>query len=203
MRKVLLSLVLVAIPVLGGDEVVPIRLYTHFEQAPPDAVMGFVRDELARVMSPMGLAFQWSSLRENRGNEISARLAVIHFTGRCDVANLAPPNAHPGALGWTYMTDGAILPYSDIDCDRIQAFLRIDLLAEPKEDRDEAFGRAIGRVLAHELYHIFANTTRHGSHGVGKPYYTAQELLSKSFQFDEKEYDELRTHWSDLATGGF
>jgi hypothetical protein len=203
MRSVLISLVLVAIPALGDDEAAGIRLYTGFQQTPPDAVTNSIQDEVARIMSPMGLAFKWSSLGGNTDNEVSVRVAVIHFTGRCDAANSAASDSPFSALGWTYMTDDAILPFSDIDCGRIQAFLRSGLLAQPKEDREEAFGRAVGRVLAHELYHIFANTTRHGSHGVAKPYYSVQELLSKSFQFEQKERDELRTHWSDVATGGF
>jgi hypothetical protein len=203
MRSFLLGLVLVAIPALGDGGAVSIRLYTHFQQAPPDAVMDSIQDEMARIMSTIGLAFKWSSLTENKGNELSARLAVIHFTGHCDVVNLATLNSRSGALGWTYMTDGAILPFSDIDCDGIRAFLQADLLAKPKEGHEDAFGRAVGRVLAHELYHIFANTSRHSSHGVAKPYYSAQELLSKSFKFEPKECEELRRYWSDLVTGAF
>ena len=151
----------------------------------------------------MGLAFDWKSMAENRGNEVSVKVAVIHFTGHCDTLQLDTLDSHSVALGWTYMEDGAILPFSDIDCDGIWSFLRNNLLARPAEEREESLGRAIGRVLAHELYHIFVNTTRHSSHGVAKPYYSVQELLSRSFQFEQKESDELRRYWSDVVTGGF
>ena len=202
MKNLLFGLVLVALPALG-DGGAPVRLYTSFQQAPPDAIRDVIRDEVARIMSPMGLAFKWIPLGENKGRESSLKLAVIHFTGHCDVANLAALNSHPGALGWTHVADGVILPFSDIDCDAIRAFVGGDLLAKPIEDRQEAFGRAVGRVLAHELYHVFANTTRHGSQGVSKSCYSAQELLSKSFQFEQKEGDELRRHWSDVVASGF
>jgi hypothetical protein len=66
------------------------------------------------------------------------------------------------------VSDGAILPFSDVDCDRIRSFVRQGLMAKDRDDREEAFGRSVGRVLAHDLYHIFANTARHGSWGVGK-----------------------------------
>src|SRR5579871_4998498 len=121
-----------------------------------------MQDEVAKIMSPMGMDIQWRSMDQNKGNELSIKLAVIHLTGRCDAAYLAGEAPHPGALGWTHVSDGAIIPFSDIDCDRIRGFLRDGLLAVPKEDREEAFGRAVGRVLAHELYHILANTPRHG-----------------------------------------
>jgi hypothetical protein len=203
MRSFLVGLLLVGIPALGDDGAVSIRLYTQFQQAPPDSVMDSIRDELAKIMLPTGLAFKWSSMAESKSNEPSVKLAVVHFTGYCDVVNLATTNPRSGALGWTHITDGVILPFSDIDCDGIRAFVRTDLLARPKEDHQEVFGRAVGRVLAHELYHIFAHTSRHGSHGVAKPYYSPQELLSRSFQFEQKECDELRTYSSDLVVGGF
>jgi hypothetical protein len=200
MKSLVLSLVLTVIPVLADDGAASIGLYTSFQQAPPDAVRDFIRDEAARIMSPMGLAFKWIAMEDNKGNELSVKLAVVHFNGSCEAANLAVAQSTQSlALGWTYITDGTIQPFSDIDCDGIRAFLRTDLLAMPKEDREEAYGRAVGRVLAHELYHIFANTPHHGSHGVAKSYYSPQDLLSKDFQFEQKESEELR----DSVTGGF
>ena len=202
-RGFLVGLVLAAVPAFGGGGAVYIRLYTDFQQAPPDAVLDSIQDELAKIMSPSGLAFQWSSLAESRGNEVSAHVAVIHFSGHCGVVNSATLNSQSGALGWTDMTDGAILPFSDIDCDRIEALLRANLIAKPKQEQEEVLGRAVGRVLAHELYHILVSTARHSSQGVAKPSYSAQDLLSKSLQFEQKESDELRRYWSDLVTGGF
>ena len=47
-------------------------------------------------------------------------------------------------------------------------------------------GRALGRVLAHELYHIFANTTKHARAGIAKSCYTAPELLADEFHLTER-----------------
>ena len=77
----------------------------------------------------------------------------------------------------TDMSDGEILPFSDIDCDAIRSFLQRDLLRMPEVNRDVSYGRAIARVLAHELYHIFVRTTKHAAQGIGKPSFTVQELL--------------------------
>lgn len=203
MRKFVLGLALVAMPALGFGGVLSVRLYTQFQQAPPHAVMESLENEVTKIMSPMGLEFEWRSIAENKGNELSAKVAVIRFTGRCDVQDVTNRDARPGALGWTYLSDDAILPFSDIDCDSLRAFLQPGLVTEPKEERAEAFGRALGRVLAHELYHIFADTTRHSSRGIAKPSYTWQELLSTDFQFAEKDSEELRRDLSVAVTGGF
>ncbi len=97
------------------------------------------------------------------------------------------------------MTDGVILPFADIDCDGIRQFIQGGLLSLDVRDRAEAYGRAVGRVLAHELYHIFANTAHHGTNGVGKAAYSIHDLLSRDFHFEEHESEALRTNRPHMA----
>ncbi len=195
MKPLLLCLALAAWPAVGeqrGESVAPIALYTQFQQDPPPAVLASLQDEVESIMSPIGMHFEWRSLSASRGNEVSAELAVITFKGRCDTAGMASRSINPGALGWTHVSDGIILPFSDVDCDRIRGFIQKELLTLDHVGRVAAFGRAIGRVVAHELYHIFANTQHHGSDGVAKAAYTAQELVADDFQFEQKETLALR-----------
>jgi hypothetical protein len=92
------------------------------------------------------------------------------------------------------VSDGQILPFTDISCDRVREFTQSGLLAFRPEDREAKYGRALGRVLAHELYHIFANTMRHGSMGVAKESYNMKDLLADDFQFQAKESRMLQTN---------
>jgi hypothetical protein len=151
----------------------PITLYTQFEQAPPAGVLEALQVEVDSIMAPIGLRFQWRDLGKTGGHEVSAELAVITFKGRCD---------------------GQILPFTDISCDRIRQFTQPGLMAFRTADRAAKYGRALGRVLAHELYHIFANTMRHGSIGVAKESYSTQDLLADDFLFQAKESRMLRTN---------
>ncbi len=186
---------LAAAPVFGETrltQAAPIALYTQFQEEPSEAVAGALHDELETIMAPMGLSFEWRSLSAVRGNEVAVELAVITFKGKCDIATLLPQASSPGALGWTHVSDGTILPFSDVDCDRIRSFVQKELLAVHPEEREEAFGRALARVLAHELYHIFANTAKHGTCGAGKAAYSVQELLAEDFQFEARESQALR-----------
>ena len=194
-QLIVLCLTLGTLPGFGETRqtpVVPIALYTQFEQEPPNAVVEALQDELASIMTPLGLNMEWRSLAGVRGSEVSVELAVVTFKGHCNIAGLMPRNSNPGALGWTHVSDGAILPFSDVDCDRIRLFVQKELLASPADGREELFGRAIARVVAHELYHIFANTAKHVSCGVGKAAYTVQELMGDDFQFEARESDALR-----------
>jgi hypothetical protein len=176
------------------DTFAPITLYTQFEQAPPGGVLEALRVEVESIMAPIGLRFQWRNLDKAGGHEVSAELAVVTFKGRCDAAGLSTRSRFEGALGWTHVSDGQILPFTDISCDRVRQFTQSGLLAFRSDDRAAKYGRALGRVLAHELYHIFANTMRHGSIGVAKESYSMQDLLADDFLFQAKELRMLQTN---------
>jgi hypothetical protein len=195
MKSLLFCLALAVLPGFSeqrGALSAPIVLYTQFQQQPPAAVLEALQKELDSVMAPMGLSFEWRSLSGVQGDEVSAELAVVNFKGRCDTGSLAPHGKNPGALGWTHVSDGAILPFSDVDCDHVRTFLQGQLLYTRREAREQVFGRALGRVLAHELYHVFANTSVHGACGIGKAAYTVKELVSEVFQFEQREMGVLR-----------
>jgi hypothetical protein len=172
----------------------PITLYTQFEQAPPEDVLAALHEEVESIMAPIGLRFQWRDLDKTGGHEVSAELAVVTFKGRCDIAGLSTRSRYEGALGWTHVSDGQILPFTDISCDRIRQFTRSGLLAFRPEQRAAKYGRALGRVLAHELYHILAHTMRHGSIGVAKESYNIQDLMADDFLFQAKESRMLQTN---------
>jgi len=183
----ILYLLMAALPA----RVAPVTLYTNFQQTPPAALFASIQSELEVIMTPAGLHFDWHPLAD-AGGRISSQLAVIHFIGACDVAGLRPDTAYPGPLGWIHVTDGEILPFIDVNCDGLRLFLQHDLIASPAAGREEAFGRAVARVLAHELYHLLANTKAHRSSGVAKAAYSVGDLLSQTFQFDKRECASLR-----------
>ena len=196
MKLWLFCLMLGVLPGFGKDRpqgAVPITLYTKFEQTTSPEVVAAMREEVANIMEPIGIAFEWRNLADATGSEVSVELAVITFKGACTTVALSPhTRGNPGALGWTHVSDGIILPFSEVDCDRIRTFMQRELLAREPAIRSMLFGRAVGRVLAHELYHIFANTSHHGSCGVGKGAYSVQELISNDFRFEDKETEILR-----------
>jgi len=193
-----MGLALAVLPALGqqpGAPIAPIALYTNFpQQQPPAAVLQALRDEVEFIMSDSGFRFEWRSLADVRGDEVAVELAVLTFRGRCDADGLAAhATRHIGALGWTHVSDGNILPFSDVDCDSVRHFLSDGLYLLRAPAREIAYGRALGRVLAHELYHIFADTKHHGSCGVAKEAYSVNDLLSNEFHFQDRESQALRT----------
>jgi hypothetical protein len=194
MKLLFAGFAVAVLPLLGahqGAALPPISLYTHFSEQVTPEVFGALKFEVENIMSPMGLTFRWLDLSAADGKEVAVELAVISFKGRCDVQGLAPHDLNPGPLGWTHMSGGLILPFSDVDCSAVRGFIQKELYFKPPESRERIYGRAIGRVLAHELYHIFANTVRHGANGVGREFYSAHDLLADDFQFEARESQTL------------
>jgi hypothetical protein len=149
--------------------------------------------EVDSIMAPMGIRLDWLSLSDFRTERVSAAVAVTHFEGRCDVSGLVMRGNRPGPLGWTEISDGTILPFTHVDCERIRTFLQTTMLGYRPEDRERVFGRALGRVLAHELYHVFGDTSKHDARGVAKEKYSVENLLALDFQFHEKQAQAMRT----------
>lgn len=195
MKTALLGLILAVLPVSGqmhGTSGSPLTLYTLFEQQPPAAVWSAIQEETAALMNPLGVATEWRSMATATGGEVSVELVAISFKGACNVNNLQLHSRDVGALGWAHISDNQILPFMDIECDRIRDFLQGQLLQVDGVRRETLFGRAIGRVLTHELYHILAQTRHHGGSGVAAPSFTVSELLGDHFSFDEREFRALR-----------
>jgi hypothetical protein len=189
----MLCLALGVVPAFGGQRATdaPLALYTEFQQTPPDFVLDAIQDELDAILSPAGLQFSWYSLAE-AGARVSPQLAIVHFKGECNTEDLRPVITYPGPLGWTHISDGEIIPFIDVNCQGIRLFLQRELLSMPAGVREAVFGKAVARVLAHELYHLLANTKAHAGSGIAKAYYTAGELAGPSFHFGKKECDTLR-----------
>jgi cytochrome c553 len=161
-------------------------LYTEFQNKPTPGLVQAIREEIDFLLGPSGLHLEWRSLHEN---ELSVwpDLAVVKFSGRCEVTPL--PALHPLSqrLGWTHLSDKVILPFAEVDCDAIFDYIHAGLRLNPPQTREKVFGRAIARVTAHELLHIFARTASHGDHGVDHPMLTSSQLLAGRMEFAEGE----------------
>jgi hypothetical protein len=195
MKRGAFCLALFTCPMCGADDLpakAPVALYVHFERQPSGVATETLQRELHAILSPAGIDFAWRSA-DDSSNEVWADLAVLTFKGHCASGDVVRAQHFAGgALGWTHISDGKILPFAEIDCDRIGAFLGGKLLTLPSRFREKIFQRAIARVTAHELYHVFVQTVVHGAWGVAKAEFTSEELLSDSFRFQKGEERTLR-----------
>jgi len=196
---VLLPMLLAAAPPGGlGREAMlasnQVTIYTHFAHPPSQLAFEQMKAELVAVMEPLDRHFDWRSLDQADGHEVATELVVVTFKGECQADWLPPIGPEAGALGWTHVVDGAILPFADVDCNRIRQLMVHPLALALPGERARMLGRAMARVLAHELYHFLLNTAKHAPSGVAKASLTAAELASPHFCFDDAGLHEAQAH---------
>jgi hypothetical protein len=116
---------------------------------------------------------------------------VVKLVGRCDMDGLAAtPMAGP--LGWSHEANGVVLPFSDLACDNIRSQVQIAPITGNPFRGNLLLGRAMGRVLAHELYHIVADTSAHADIGVAQSALSARQLTSGQLELEPSDIEAMR-----------
>ncbi len=153
--------------VAGDGQFSRIGIFFDFDFAPSPASVAAMRREVGAVMALAGAQLSWVLLSAQAATTTFDDLAVLRFRGNCRAVKLdAEARADVRmTLGETEVAARRVTAYSDVECDQIQSCLGGILSSFCPRDRDEAFGRAMGRVAAHELYHIFGRTTKHTHSG--------------------------------------
>jgi len=196
MKRTMLFCVLMfsamALPGQADESTGALTIYTRFAHPPSALLVGRMKTELDAIMLPFNLRFDWRSLEQANGHEVVAEVVVVNFKGACQVDTLVHGSSPIGTLGWTHIADGEILPFADVDCDKIRELMTTALAVSPPAEREGLLGRAMARVLAHELYHFLAHTTKHASSGIAKASYTEAELASNCLRFDEAQLRLVR-----------
>lgn len=174
-----------------------VAVFYDFEGESSDVAISEMKDEVALILKGSGVDLDWRLLKARKASESFADLVVLRFKGSCQIHkiplyNELGPVVEGRALASTSVSDGHVLPFSEIACDQIRHYLAPEVSRVAPELRDEVFGRALGRVVAHELYHVFVGTLAHAHDGVARSFHTRKDLLEKEFRFTAKEIQVLR-----------
>ncbi len=164
----------------------------HGERLPNEIFRAMQRESQAAV-EPAGVHLIW---KDRSSGEVEGLVAVVKLRGRC--GSIAPIHAVPPGglaepLAQTHVVNGEILPFADLLCDAVHRLVDRDLRGLRSTEREELLGRAYGRVLAHEMYHILLRSTEHGNHGLGRWEQSSSELLAPADSFaasDERRIAE-------------
>jgi hypothetical protein len=170
-----------------------IALLLRFDTPPGNAFLAIMEAELTRIMGTADLRLRWLFPADLKGQQAFARVQVFTFHGACRATPGEPdPEQISGSVSLADTAgDGAsILPYSDVNCDRLRGFLSGEGPAEAGAER--RLGFAMARVLAHEMYHVLLETRVHGKTGITKPMHTPSALLSRSLRFSDDELIRMR-----------
>ena len=153
--------------------------------------IGEMGREAAHILKNSGVSLYWHVGQPTQA--MNGRLVVVKLVGRCEMDG-SPAFLVPGPLGWSHESDGVVLPFSDLACDNLRGAVQSALLAGSQIRGNYLLGRAMGRVLAHELYHIVADTAHHGEAGVAQGALTARELTSGQLELRPSEVQAIQNN---------
>jgi hypothetical protein len=160
-----------------------VGVFLDFDSVPGQVPVDTMKKEVDKILKPAGVALDWRMASENHGNEVFSGLVVLKFKGKCKLEGWAdaPPGLPPGVehtLGTTKVVNGKVMPFTEVRCDEVKRALAYLRPEANQRERQKAFGVALGRVVAHELYHILASTTGHAARGLAKASESLEDLVS-------------------------
>lgn len=156
-----------------------------------DRAVAEMKKEAAGILKDAGLKLDWKSLQQAR-TEVHDRLVVVRFKGKCILEPIPILYDERGPLAFTHSTDGAMLPFSEVACDTVTATMRTAMWGGQYQQADRLLGRALGRVVAHELVHILTKSKDHAHEGVFETALSGRDLLAQRLTLSREEVSWLR-----------
>lgn len=189
-----IALVLAALPAMSAPKSSNLTVVLDFQGRYSPASVEAMKQETQAILKGAGLHLDWKS-REEASQASSSDLVVVRFNGACE---LPPPPLYDelgeiGPLASTYQTDGEVQPFSDVACDRVGAFVRSGLHGGDFKKGDLLIGRALGRVVAHELVHMLTGAKKHSRDGVFEPGLTVEQLVAGELPLSPADIERLRS----------
>lgn len=156
------------------------------------------RLETERLLEGTGVDVLWRTPRQAELQETFHRVVVLKFRDGC-APERTVARGRVSALGKTFVTDGQVLPFVELDCSLVQ----IDTDTGQCQARSAAcaarLGRALARVAAHEIFHALTASGVHDKQGIMKPSFDRRDLCGEELSFSPGAMQRLRR---SLGTAG-
>jgi hypothetical protein len=198
MRSVAAWLISLALGCASGASVAPHATTTSltvvFQFDGPHSEKSFqeMKQELGVLFKNSGIQIDWRERNQVSSSESFSNLVVVRFRGVCKIDTAGDRDAEPSPLAFTHTSDSVVLPFSEVECDRVRSTLLRALPGQNHGLSERVFGRAMARVLAHELYHVLAGTESHSRQGVTQRALSGADLVSDQLELDPGELDRMR-----------
>ncbi len=185
-------------PLLAATHVTPdlapasdLTVVLDFKGPHSDRSIREMQREAEIILKASGIHLDWRT-RGQASRESFADLVVVSFTGTCDVDTASEVVGKRAPLGSTFMSDGSMLPFSEIACDSVASSVRSAMSGGDFEMADILLGRALGRVVVHELVHVLTGSCEHGLEGVHKAALSGKQLIAAALPLSVADETRLR-----------
>jgi len=172
-----------------------VEVYLHGDSASAVNVLDEMNRELAILMQHAGFQFMEAHGNDQAPSAEATHVIVVELRGACAVPMARSSSAEPIppalSLASSSVADGRVLPFSWVDCSALSRFLGPAISTQSAQDQGYIYGRAMARLLAHEFYHVLAQTGDHTQTGICKASFSRADLLADHFDFDDVALERL------------
>jgi len=175
-----------------------IEIVFDFKTPPEPAVESIMESEIRQILEPAQLNLEFRRLAETDSLETFTKIILVRFQGTCHAGwSIDPVQLNqPGlldlpALGRTEVSGGRVMPFVHIFCNEVRAFVP----TVSRISQEQMYGRALGRVVVHELYHALLSTLEHTHGGIARSVQSARDLTRDKVALDAVSIARLREMW--------
>lgn len=179
-----ISLSLLASMLLSAGPLVnsPLTVLVDFEAPHSETSLSSLRKSLNQLLGPSHMSVDVQLKSELPDNPQFGQLVVFKMKGSCSITPVpvGPIYDERGPLAMAYTSEGQVLHFGEVECDRVRHSLQRILGGNASLKSQQAYGSALAVVIAHEVYHMLGNARNHTHKGITKPELSASELMDAS-----------------------
>ena len=188
-RSLLCLLAMIGLP--GVACAADVTVVIDFDGPHSDSSVQQMKRETEDIFKSAGVHLEWRR-RGDVGLGSYENLVVVHFKGKCVLEPVPILYDERGPFAFAYNSDGEVLPFSEVECDRLTASVHSAMRGDDFARPNYLMGRALGRVVAHELVHILTRSAVHGSGGVTQAAFSGRELIGAPLRLSRDDLHRLR-----------
>ena len=173
-----------------------LEVYVKGQEASTPDVLKAMNRELVTLMQPAGFRVVWRGVSDPPSTAGAEHLVMVELRGVCmaQFSSMASaPLSSPFPLASSSVADGKVLPFSWVDCTALNRFLAPVAAGQSQAGQDDLYGRSMARLLAHEFYHILAQTDDHAPSGIAKARFSTADLLAEHLDFEAFALERLHS----------
>ena len=170
-----------------------ITIVLDFQGPRSEPSVAEMKREFAGIMKDTALRFDFR-WRSQASGEALSDLVLVRFTGKCVLDPVGYLYDERGPMAFTYSTDGVVQPFSEVACDKVTSAVRSKMAGGDFANADILLGRALGRVLAHEVVHMLSKSGAHGRTGIAKTALSGTQLITPELRLGPEDVERIHGH---------
>ncbi|MBI4904993.1 MAG: hypothetical protein HY820_15250 [Acidobacteria bacterium] len=192
MLRCLLAFLGIFLPCCASAQQDTLILFLDSPTSQPANVLSRMKEETSALLRTAGHVIEFRDLKSRKSGESFDQVVVVRWNGACDAGQTPGTIRNKEKLAFAHVSDGRVLPFVEVECRAVTALLADLARLENVWQRNQLMGRAVGRLVAHEVFHVLTQRTTHDHTGVGKPHFQKRDLIAESFTFEEQTRAQMQ-----------